>query len=177
MLNQFKIFIGRFILNNKINNKKVQHQFISYDNAQEIGIVYNAENLNDEQKIQQFANELRSDGKKVFLLGYINQKELPYKRVPHISSEFYWREKLTFFYLPIPEKIGRFIDTKFDILLNIYHDDEVALKGISVLSKAQYRLGSQMTLATQFFDMTIDTGNNKDVYYLAKQMEYYLKAI
>jgi hypothetical protein len=34
-----------------------------------------------------------------------------------------------------------------------------------------------MNLATQLFDITIDTGDNKDLYYLAKQMEFYLKAI
>jgi hypothetical protein len=66
---------------------------------------------------------------------------------------------------------------KFDILFNIYNEETLALQGISVLSKAKYQLGAQMNLATQLFDMTIDTGNNKDLYYLAKQMEYYLKAI
>jgi hypothetical protein len=66
---------------------------------------------------------------------------------------------------------------KFDILFNIYNEETLALHGISVLSKAKYQLGAQMNLATQLFDMTIDTGNNKDLYYLAKQMEYYLKAI
>jgi hypothetical protein len=91
--------------------------------------------------------------------------------------EFYWKEKLNFFNLPSAEKIGRFIDTPFDLLFNIYHEENISLQGVSVLSKAKYQLGAQMNLATQLFDITIDTGENKDLYYLAKQMEFYLKAI
>jgi hypothetical protein len=148
-----------------------------FDEAVEVGIIYNAEDMQSEQKIQQFAGDLRSAGKKVFLLGFINQKEMPNKRVPHVSSELFLNTNLTFFNLPNPDKIGRFIDTKFDLLFNIYHEETLALQGISVLSKAKYQIGAQMNLATKLFDITIDTGNNKDLYYLAKQMEFYLKTI
>jgi hypothetical protein len=65
----------------------------------------------------------------------------------------------------------------FDLLFNVYHEENISLQGVSVLSKAKYQLGAQMNLATQLFDITIDTGENKDLYYLAKQMEFYLKSI
>lgn len=177
MFNQIKNFFGKIILANSIKAKKEKHAFISFDKANEIGIIYNAEDMQNEKKVQQFAGDLRSEGKKVYLLGFINQKEMPYKRVPHISSELFLNTNLTFFRLPDPDKIGRFLDMKFDILFNIYNEETLALQGISVLSKAKYQIGAQMNHATKLFDMTIDTGNNKDLYYLAKQMEYYLKAI
>ena len=148
-----------------------------FDKANEIGIIYNAENLQNEQKVQQFASDLRNEGKKVHLLGFINQKEMPNKRNQQISSELFLNTNLTFFNLPNPEKIGRFIDIKFDILFNVYNEETLALQGISVLSKAKYQLGAQMNLATKLFDLTIDTGRNKDLYFLAKQMEHYLKVI
>jgi hypothetical protein len=177
MFNQIKNFFGKIILANLIKAKKEKHAFMSFDKANEIGIIYNAEDMQNEKKVQQFASDLRSEGKKVYLLGFINQKEMPYKRVPHISSELFLNTNLTFFNLPDPDKIGRFLDMKFDILFNIYYEETLALQGISVLSKAKYQIGAQMNLATQLFDMTIDTGNNKDLYFLAKQMEYYLKVI
>ena len=177
MLNQIKSYLGSFILNNQIKAKKAKNKFMPYKNAIEIGIVYNAESIKDEQKVQQFANELRADGKKVLLLGFLDVKELPFNRVPHISCELYWKEKLNFFNLPNPEKIGRFINTKFDILFNIYHEENISLQGISVLSNAKYQVGAQMNRAVKLFDLTIDTGDNKDVYYLAKQMEHYISTI
>jgi hypothetical protein len=177
MFNQIKNFFGNIILTNQIKAKKEKHAFMPFDKADEIGIIYNAEDMKNEQKVQQFASELRSEGKKVFLLGFINKKEMPYKRVPHINSELFLNTNLTFFNLPDADKIGRFIDMKFDILFNIYNEETLALQGISVLSKSKYQLGAQMNHATKLFDLTIDTGNNKDIYYLAKQMEYYLKVI
>ena len=177
MFEQLKNYFGGLILKQQLKAKQTKHAFMPFDKAQEIGIVYNAENMADEQKVQQFANDLRGEGKKVYLLVFINQKELPVKRKPHISSELYWREYLTFFNLPKPDKIGRFIDTQFDLLFNVYHEEMLALQGISSLSKAKYQLGAQMTFATDLFDITIDTGANKDLYYLAKQMEHYIKSI
>ena len=177
MFDNIKNFIGKIILSNQVSAKKNRHLFMPFDKAQEIGIIYNASEGNNEQKIQQFASDLRNEGKKVYLLGFVNEKELSYKKVPHISSEFYWKEKLNFFNLPSAEKIGRFIDTPFDLLFNVYHEENISLQGVSGLSKAKYQLGAQMNLATQLFDITIDTGENKDLYYLAKQMEFYLKSI
>lgn len=177
MLNNIKNFFGNLVLKSMIQAKKGKHAFMPFDNAKEIGIIYNADDVQNENKAQQFATDLRNEGKKVMLMGFINAKELPPKRMPHINSEYYWQEKLSFFNLPNADKIGQFPNIQFDILFNIYHEENISMQGLSVISKAKYQLGAQMNLATQIFDMTIDTGNNKDVYYLAKQMEFYLKAI
>lgn len=177
MLDNIKNFFGNIVLKSMIKAKKGKNQFMPFDKAKEIGIIYNADDVQNENKAQQFATDLRNEGKKVMLMGFINAKELPAKRMPQINSEYYWKEKLSFFNLPNADKIGQFPNIQFDILFNIYNDENISLQGLSVMSKAKYQLGAQMNLATQIFDMTIDTGNNKDVYYLAKQMEFYLKAI
>lgn len=177
MLELVKNFFGKIILVRKIKLNRNKNKRISFENSLEIGIIYNADDEKNENKIQEFAAELRKEGKKVALLGFINQKELLPKKVPHISSEFFWKEKLSFFNLPIKEKIGNFLDTNFDILFNIYFEEENALLGSTLICKAKYKIGAQMNYATHLFDMTIDTGKNKDVFYLAKQMEFYLKTI
>lgn len=177
MLENIKNYLGNFVLKSMMKAKKSKNQFVPFDIANDIGILYNADDIQNENKVQQFATDLRNEGKKVVLMGFINAKELPAKRIPQINNDYYWKGKLTFFNLPDTNKIGPFPNISFDILFNIYHDETISLQGLSVMSKAKYQLGAQMNLATQIFDMTIDTGSNKDVYYLAKQMEFYLKAI
>lgn len=177
MLNNIKNFFGNLFLKSIIQEKKGKHPFMPFDKAKEIGIIYDANDSKNENKIQQFASELRSNGKKVLLMGFVNEKELSAKQTPQINSEYFWKEKLTFFNLPNIDKIGQFPNIQFDLLFNIYFDENISMQGLSVVSKAKYKLGAQMNLATQIFDMTIDTGNNKDVYYLARQMEFYLNAI
>lgn len=177
MIEHLKNYLGNFVLRNMIKAKKGQNKFVPFDNAKDIGILYFADSIENENKVQQFASELRNEGKKVFLMGFVNAKQLPGRLIPQINNEYYWKERLTFFNLPDNEKIGQFSDNQFDILFSVYFEENIALQGLSVLSKAKYKLGTQMNLATQIFDMTIDTGGNKDLYYLAKQMEFYLKAL
>ena len=41
---------------------------ITFDKAKEIGIIYNADDVQNENKAQQFATDLRNEGKKVMLI-------------------------------------------------------------------------------------------------------------
>lgn len=167
---------GRYLLDKNTRQKSHRIQ-PSFEQLHEIGIVYNANEKNNEEKINLFANYLREQGKKVFMLGYVNANTLPVSKKFHITSEYFWREKLTPFNLPDKIKIGRFLETPFDLLMNIYFEAELPLQAIGALTKAKYRIGAQIKDAVRFNDTIIDTAQNKDLQHLASQMVYYLKAV
>ena len=68
MFNQIKNFFGKIILANLIKAKKEKHAFMSFDKANEIGIIYNAEDMQNEKKVQQFASELRKVKRFIYLV-------------------------------------------------------------------------------------------------------------
>lgn len=167
--------IGRFLLNKEVKTKS--KTLPKYTSLQNISIVYDAENKVTEEQVNLFASELRNEGKKVFLFGFVNQKQLPSSKKLHITSEFFWKEQLSFFNLPIKHRLGKIVTEPYDLLINLYFDDILPLQAISTFSKAKFKIGSNSNLAIKYNDLLIDTGNNKNIYNLAHQMQHYLKVI
>lgn len=167
--------IGRALLKTGKANK--QQVIPNYQQMQHIGILYNANDSEQEVLVQQFANELREEGKKVLLMGFVNQKQLPHQKKPHISNEYFWRIHLNFFGLPIPEKIGKFCEEPFDLLINMYFEDELPLQALSIQSKAKFKIGYNSALALPINNILIDTGKNNNSLAVGRQMIHYLNAI
>ena len=176
-LESLRTHMGRWMLRRQRRRGTVISGLRHFSELNEIGILYRADQKQEEEAVHHFAAKLREEGKKVFLLGYVHSKQLPHTKKIHITSEFFWKEKLNFFNLPDKIKIGRFLDTPFDLLMNIYFDELLPMQAISVYSKAKYRISAQNRHALQYSDAVIDTGSNHDIYYLASQMEYYLRVI
>jgi hypothetical protein len=175
MIQNILLRIGRAFLNtNKINKQRV---IPDYNDMKRIGILYNADSNEHEMLVQQFANELRESGKKVLLMGFVNQKDLPHQKKPHISNEYFWKAHLNFIGLPITEKIGKFCNEPFDLLINMYFNDELPLQAMSLRSKALFKIGYNSALALPVNNMLIDTGNNKNPLTVGRQMIHYLQAI
>jgi len=177
LLQKIKNIIGTYLLKKTASQKKRRAFLKKFDDIEDIGIVYNAAKKADESIIHNFAAGLRLQGKKVYLLGYVDQKILPHTKKFHITSEFFWHEKLNFFNLPVKSEIGKFINSEFDLLLNIHFDSTLPMLAIPVYANAKYCMGTCVVDALSYFDAIIDTGENTSLQFLANQMEHYLKVI
>ena len=177
LIEDIKNYIGRFLLGREISEKKLTRNFVSFSNVHHIGIVYNAEKKEDEILVNNYANQLRQEGKKVFLMGYVNMKQLPHSKKFLLQSEFFWKEKLNGFNLPIKGKIGRFLDLDFDLLINLYFEPSLPMQAIAAYSKAKYRIGANIIGGLDYIDGMIDIGEKKDLTFLIEQIDFYLKSI
>ena len=177
LIEDIKNYIGRFLLSKEISENKMKHILSSFNEVQHVGIVYNAEDKNNEEAVNNYANQLRMDGKKVFLMGYVDQKNLPHSKKFILQSEFFWKEKLNGFNLPIKGKIGRFLELDFDLLLNLYFEPSLPMQAIAAYSKAKYRVGSHIDGGLDYYDAMIDIGEKKDLNFLIEQIDFYLKNI
>ncbi len=177
LIEDIKNYIGRFLLSKEIAEKNAKHSLTTFNEVQHIGIVYNAEDRNNEEAINNYANQLRTDGKKVFLMGYVDKKDLPHSKKFILQSEFFWKEKLNGFNLPIKGKIGRFLELDFDLLLNLYFEPSLPMQAIAAYSKAKYRVGSHIAGGLDYYDAMIDIGEKKDLNFLIEQIDFYLKNI
>lgn len=177
ILEDVKNYIGRWQLKQEISKLRQQRKLIPFDKVQHIGILYHADNKEHEQLIAKYAGELRAEGKKVFMMGYVDAKLLPHSKKFLLNSEYFWREKLNGFNLPIKGKIGQFLQLEFDLLLNLYTEPLLPLQAIAAYSNAKYRVGSQIENGLQFYDAIIDTGSHKGLHYFIEQIDFYLRQI
>ena len=177
LIEDIKNYIGRWYLEREIQQRQKKRALISFNQMNHIGIVYNAETKENEQLVAQYASDLKAEGKKVFMLGYVDQKQLPHTKKFLLNSEFFWKEKLSPVNLPVKGKIGQFLQLDFDLLLNLYNEPLLPLQAISAYSNARYRVGAFIPAGLNYNDALIDTGNRKELKFLIEQIDHYLRTI
>lgn len=178
LIEDIKNFIGRLQLQREMSSKPLKRKLVSFNEVNHIGIVYNADQKEHEQLVAKYASDLRAEGKKVFMLGYVDAKQLPHTKKFLLNSEFFWREKLNGVNLPIKGKIGQFLQLEFDLLLNFYQEPILPLQAIAAYSKAKYRVGAHINGGLDYYDAMIDVGQrNNDLKYLIEQVDFYLRNI
>ncbi|MDZ4669189.1 MAG: hypothetical protein SGJ00_15080 [bacterium] len=176
-ITQIKNYIGRILLHSHVKkNSKVMH-FPTFDQVQDIGIIYHAGNAANEAEVNKVAHFLREQGKKVWTMGYVDAKTLPHTKKFLISSEYFWKEKLTFFNLPDSAKIGNFIQHRFHLMMNLYFEEDLPLQAMSTYAVSEFSMGAQLNNALSYNDSVIDTGQKKSIENLASQMIHYLKVV
>ncbi|MEZ4880693.1 MAG: hypothetical protein R2801_11080, partial [Chitinophagales bacterium] len=108
--------IKSFIITQLIRNKKRDNKlrFTDIERANSIGIIFKADNPNNNEVIVNFANQLKHNNKDIQLLAYIN------KRDEHINYPFPFisNKELTWYGKPGGGTVGYFIRNPFDILIN-----------------------------------------------------------
>lgn len=177
LIDDIKNYIGRWQLEREIKGKRMKRKRIPFHQVQHIGIVYNAESKENEQIVATYAAKLRGEGIKVFMLGYVDLKQLPTTKKFMLNSEFFWKEKLNGVNLPIKGKIGQFLQLEFDVLLNLYHEPLLPMQAVAAYSKARYRVGPHIEGGIDYYDFMLDTGNRRDLAFLIEQIDFYLRNI
>lgn len=177
LIENIKNYIGRWQLKREVNTQRLTRKFIPFAQVNHIGIVYNADDVENERVVSNYANVLRAEGKKVFMLGYVNEKHLPTSRKFLLNSEFFWREKLNGINLPIKGQIGQFLQLEFDLLLNLYFEPVLPMQAISAYSKAKYRVGANIVDGLAFYDFMVDVGPKQNLPFLIEQIDFYLRNI
>jgi len=176
LIENMKTEIGKLILNRSFTKRVAMKVMPDFASMQSIAILYDASNKQDEEEVAHLASYLREQGKKVMMMGFVNEKNLPFQKKFHISSQFFWREYLNFFNLPIQVKLSGFIKEEYDLLINLYTTSNLPLMALSSYSNANYRIGAKFEDAEKFNEILID-GASHSLYELGLNMVHYLKSI
>jgi hypothetical protein len=163
--------IGRWQLDRQIQHRK-PGKLIPVGEMMSVGILYDAGK--DENAVQEYAGALRVAGKKVFLMGFVNEKQLPPHKKNEEQSAFFWREQLTSVNLPDRGALRNFLDREFGLLLNLYFDPLLPLQAMSAFSKAHYKAGANVEGGLKYMDTLIDVGAKQDIPFLTQQIDFYL---
>jgi hypothetical protein len=169
--------LGRITLNNQLKGLRLHRKTSHFSEASYIGILYDASDDEHAKLVQDYGAQLKSQGKKVFLLGFVNEKELPFKYKFLAYTEYFWLKNLNWNYLPTTESVGRFMNEEFDFLLNLYTTRPLWLEAISGLSHAGLRVGKYHPDSKLYFDLMIDTGSNNDLKNYIQQVDRYIKSV
>lgn len=173
MFTQFRTQIHQYLLNKRLQKFSRVGAVVNYYQAKNIGLLADATRPESYKQVQQYAQKLKADGKKVRVLYYLT----PSKERPSILEDHITGKQINLWYIPKGTIVEDFMKQPFDILLNLCEKSNLPLEYISALSAAHYKTGRYIEDKTACFDLMVYLNEQKQVNHLINETDQLLKAI
>lgn len=176
-LKKLRIKIGNYLLNRKLKKRIQKPITCNLQNAKSIGIVYNSLRDEDVSSIKKIIKTYQNRNIKVDLLGFSNSKKIKDDQIGDKNNNFICLKDFNWLFQAKSELLKDYISKEFDILINLYTQEEFCVEYIIRSSLAKFKVGPAH-LNKQMHDLMIDSGERKDnILYLNEQIDHYLSII
>ena len=163
--------VGRFFLSRMEQAEKFE-RFQRLKTIREVGIVYAVRDT-PKQVLNKIVHHFESEGKTVYTLGYVPEKDLE-KYLPNYKERYFCKQDVSFWKVPTSDNIAEFTQEKYDFLINLDTQGVNELQGISVLSLAKTRIGKYFEDYLFAHDLMV-TNEGKDVMRLFVDIKRHIK--
>ncbi len=176
IITTMKDFIGNILLKQQLKTIKRLRKAnkFRFDKAKTVGIIFDATNTEDFELIKRYVGFLRENNKKVKVVGYFDSYGVPALTYSKLDFDFFSKKEISFTGKPTPVFIHNFIEEEYDLLIDLNLHDHFALKYISALSKASFKVGKYEENGLQTLDMMIDANQTKAIKFFLRQIDTYL---
>lgn len=166
-------------IKNRIFNRSLQqlgkqsradHKFAGFEKAHNIGILFDATDLNQRDFVLQYASQLEKRGKKVKLLGFFDSK----LDDANFTFKYFNRKNLDWAGRPNGEAIREFTEQALDLMINLDSVSKPQAEYVSALSQALLRVGP-FTEHTFCYELIIDNSDARSLKTFVQQMEFILE--
>ncbi len=173
-----RLKIGRAILRKRVARINRKMEYRNFLDVRSIGIVWNALNHDEFQGLARFHQRMQERNIEVKILGYYNGKHLPdqFTAIRYLSC--IRKVETNIFYIPESTEVQSFINSKFDVLIDINFEKIFTLFYVSKLSKASFKVGLfEQEGSNSPFDMMMEINNPVRTEEYLKQVIQYLEMI
>jgi hypothetical protein len=176
ILKNIKQSIANRTLKQELQSVKRERQSnkFNFEDIKTVGILFDATNTEDYEIVKRYVVYLREHRKKVKAIGFFSTKEIPALTYSKLEYDFFSTKELNWFGKPSSTIIQNFINEEYHLLIDLNVHDHFALRYISALSKAAFKVGKYDEDDTTIFDMMIDADNTKTVKYFLRQIDTYI---
>lgn len=160
VIERSKIFVGNRAIRSGTKSLKRNISSCNIQEAKSLGILFNATHMVSFEIVKGLVKNLSKENKNIMVLGFVNSKQLIDHYLYRKGFEFFTKKQLNWFHKPEGENIDAFINTPFDILLNLSLEETYPTKYIMALSKAKFKVG-KYSEENEFADFMIDIEQEK----------------
>jgi hypothetical protein len=176
-LKKIRIYIASFFLKIKLKKYKRNIKTCNLQNAKQIALIYNSNIPGNKKILSSLENIYKEKGILVHVLGYSANPNMEEILISDRTHLYLTHKDFNWLYHPKNPSVIDFINKEYDILINLYTQDEFTIEYLVRLSKACFKVGSAH-LKTTMHDLMIDTGEHKhEINYLSSQINHYLSTI
>jgi hypothetical protein len=178
MLKNIRLNRARSILKRKTLRTKRTRFKGNISTAKTIGIVWDASKFEEFAVLSRFHQKMHERKIEVKILGYYPGNNLPdrYTAIRYLTC--FKNQDINLFYRPVSPEATSFINTRFDILIDINFSQLFPLQYITSLSVAGFKVGIFVNGSeNQPFDLMLDLKKNTDLDTYLTQVIHYLEMI
>jgi hypothetical protein len=178
LFEKIRLKIGDAILRNKIVGLRRKSLFLNIDQVRTIGIVWDASNTEDFACLSRFYQKMHENKTDVKIMGYFPGKSLPNQYTAIRFLSVIKKEELNYFYHPVSREISVFINTRFDVLIDLNFKKLLPLQYITSLSNAGLKVGLfEAGTGNSPFDLMMELKSPVNVENYLDQVMHYLSMI
>lgn len=178
MFKDTRLNIGKSILRKKMARMKRTRFNGNISNAKTIGLVWDASNPEELPTLSHFYQKMAEKNINVKIIGYFPGKYLPDKLTAIRYLTCLKKDEINITYRPVSHEASTFINTRFDILIDINFKDLFPLRYISYLSMAGFKVGIFGTGSENSpYDLMMEFDKSTDINTYLTQAIYYLEMI
>jgi len=181
-IQQIRYKIGYYFLNKGISSLDRNKRLVNINSAGSIGILFE---LNEESvyySVQKYISKFQEKKIKVKALGYASNKNVTNQFLPVLSFDFFDQKQMNWFYIPKAVCVQDFVDSDFDICINIASGDIFPLRYIAGLSRARLKVGAydkdipaeKYSQLSSIYDIMLLSAENHDQIDFLNQIHEYL---
>ena len=176
IIKNIRLTFGNWFLKKKLKSVKRKKSVHSFNSAQNAGIIFNVNHLDNFEAIDQFMKYLSGKNLQVFALVYIHGKKIPDELTAKQKINFFTKKDINFYYKPKSKLVNNFIEKEFDILIDLSNENHFPLTLVNNLSKASFKVG-QDNLTGRDYDLMFSLKKNQGIDFYIEQIKHYLSQI
>jgi hypothetical protein len=178
LFKEFRLTIGKVMLSKKAARNKRAVSYSNFSNVRSIGIVWDASKPLEFNQLSKFHQKMQEMKIEVMILGYYPGKNLPDQYTAIRYFRCIKNDEINNFYLPDSSETTKFINTPFDVLIDINFDKHFPLQYVTRLSKAGFKVGLyDHESKEQVSDLMIELKKPVDIESYLSQIIHYLEMI
>ncbi len=166
---KIQLFFHRYFLKQQLKRQATAPRGVAYNRAREIGLFFQADDLDRREIVLAFAEKLRKKGKKVSLLGYFDHPVSS----PNFTFPYFTRKDTDWALRPTGSAVQDFRQKRFDIWITADTRPHFFAEYLAALSPARLRVGP-VTTQTECYELMVDTGRRDDLKFFLSQVEMLL---
>jgi hypothetical protein len=178
-IDNIKRYFGERYLRSKgetIRNKSVSN----FSDARNIGIIYSEKGEGFFILVKQYVKYLKAEHgiRDVMAMAYIDDKKhVPHYQVHRLKFDYFTKAEIDWRCEPNCDQVKNFINTEFDILIDLDKNPSLPLRFLLAASKARFKVGHYDAALENFYDMMLKTPENTTFDNYISQVNHYLNLI
>jgi hypothetical protein len=175
-IEDFKQKVGKWVFQRELKTNKRTKEVCNLDNAQSIGILYDATSEEQIKIVKPFVSYFFDLKKDVKALGYVNSKQLSFHHTPKLQYDFFYQKDLNWYYKPQNYIIDNFVKKEYDILINLCDSSIIPIKYLVASSIAHFKIGVHEE-NYEIYDLMISLKDDKSMEKLMHEIKHYINLI